>query len=120
MAQYLLSVWHDDDYADEAETMAPEVMERLHTKVMAFNEDAMASGAWVFGGGLLPASSATVVRPSDGGDVSITDGPYTEAKEMMGGFWVLELPDLDAALEHARRASLACEGPVEVRPFQGE
>ena len=119
MAQYLLSVWHDEDYAEADQNMDPADMERLHTKVSAFNEDVTAAGSWVFGGGLLPGISATVVRPAGDDDVSVTDGPYAESKEIMGGFWVLELPDLDAALEHARRASLACEGPVEVRPFQG-
>jgi hypothetical protein len=118
MAQYLISVWHDEDYADADRTMDPADMERLHSQVMKFNEEVTAEGAWVFGGGLVSASSATVVRPTGDGDVSVTDGPYAESKEMMGGFWVLELPDLDSALEHARRAALACEGPVEVRPFQ--
>jgi hypothetical protein len=60
-----------------------------------------------------------VVR-STNGDVSMTDGPYAESKEQMGGFWVIEATDLDAALDWARRAAAACEGPVEVRPFQGE
>jgi hypothetical protein len=73
----------------------------------------------VFAGGLHPPSSATVVR-SASGEISMTDGPYAESKEQMGGFWVIEAPDLDAALEWARKGSAACEGPVEVRPFQGE
>ncbi len=119
MAQYLLSVWHDEDYADLDKEMDPADMERLHRQVSAFNEEAEASGTWVFGGGLLPGISATVVKPTGSDDVSVTDGPYAESKEIMGGFWVLELPDLDAALETARKAALACEGPVEVRPFQG-
>lgn len=118
MAQYLLSVWHDEDYSNEFETTPPEVIERLHAQVGALNADMEKKGAWVFGGGLVPASSATVVRPGTDGDVSITDGPYAEAKEMMGGFWVIEAPDLDSALEWTRRASLACEGAVELRPFQ--
>jgi hypothetical protein len=69
--------------------------------------------------GLQPASSATVLR-SDNGEVSMTDGPYAETKEQMGGFWVIEADDFDAALEWARKATLACEGPVELRPFQSE
>ena len=77
------------------------------------------AGAWVFVAGLRPASSATVVR-AVGGEVSMTDGPYAETKEQMGGFWVIEVPDLDAAHEWGRKAAAACEGPVEVRPFQGE
>jgi hypothetical protein len=70
----------------------------------------------VFGAGLQPASSATVIRPGE--TVSMTDGPYAETKEQMGGFWVIEAPDLDAALEWARKAAAACEGPVELRPMQ--
>ena len=73
------------------------------------------AGAWVFVAGLRPASSATVVRAA-GGDVSMTDGPYAETKEQIGGFWVIEAPDLDAALEWAAKASTACERPIEVRP----
>jgi hypothetical protein len=72
----------------------------------------------VFGAGLHPASSATVVR-SAAGEVSMTDGPYAETKEQMGGFWVIEAPDLDAALDLAARAAAACDGPVEVRPMEG-
>jgi hypothetical protein len=116
MAQYLLSVWHDDDY--EVDFSTPEA-QQIAADVGAFNVEIEASGAWVFGGGLHPASSATVVRSAND-DVSMTDGPYAESKEQMGGFWVVEMPDLDAALELARRAAAACRGPVEVRPFQGE
>jgi hypothetical protein len=116
MTQYLLSVWHDDSFdldfsSDEAK--------RMVAQVDAFNEELQSSGAWVFAGGLHPASSATVVR-STGGDVSMTDGPYAESKEQMGGFWVLEAADLDAAIELARRGSAACNGKVEVRPFQDD
>lgn len=116
MAQYLLSVWHDEDYDVED---PGDDFPRLAAQVGAFNEELEAAGAWVFAGGLQPATSATVVR-SNGGDVSMTDGPYAESKEIMGGFWVIEASDLDAALEWARKGAAACEGPVEVRPFQGE
>ncbi|HZQ56980.1 MAG TPA: YciI family protein [Acidimicrobiales bacterium] len=116
MAQYLLSVWHDDNY--EVDFSSPDA-QRMAAQVGAFNEQLQRSGAWVFGAGLHPASSATVVR-SSGGDVSMTDGPYAETKEQMGGFWIVEAPDLDAALELARQGAAACEGPVEVRPMQGE
>jgi len=117
MTQYLMSVWHDDNY--EVDFSSDEAQQMVAT-VGAFNEELMASGAWVFGGGLHPASSATVVRPGTGGGVSMTDGPYAECKEQIGGFWVVEAPDMDAALEWARKAATACQGPVEVRPFQGE
>lgn len=120
MNQYLLSVWHDEDFDAPADVdFSSEQMQRLHTQVSAFNSELEASGAWVFAGGLMPGSSATVVRSTDG-DVSMTDGPYAESKEIMGGFWVINAADLDAALDWARRGSAACEGPVEVRPFQGE
>ena len=116
MPQYLMSVWHDEEY--EVDFSTPDA-QRLGAQVGAFNGELEAAGAWVFGAGLLPASSATVLRPGDGG-VSMTDGPYAETKEQMGGFWVIEAADLDAALEWARKAAAACEGPVELRPMQGE
>jgi hypothetical protein len=116
MAQYLLSVWHDEEYVVD---FSGEDMQRLGAQVGAFNEELTAAGAWVFGGGLQPASSATVLR-GDNGSVSMTDGPYAETKEQMGGFWVIEANDFDAALEWTRKATLACEGPVELRPFQSE
>ncbi len=115
MPQYLISFWHDDSY--EVDFSTPEAQRRV-AQVGAFNDDLQKAGAWVFAAGLHPASSATVVR-SSGGQVSMTDGPYAETKEQMGGFWVIEVPDLDAALEWASRAAAASEGPVEVRPAQG-
>ena len=115
MPQYLLSVWHDEDY--DLDFSSPEAQRRV-AQVGEFNGELERSGAWVFGAGLHPASSATVVR-STGADVSMTDGPYAETKEQMGGFWMIEAPDLDAALEWAGRAAAACEGPVEVRPAEG-
>jgi hypothetical protein len=115
MPQYLLSVWHDDEYDRDFST--PDA-QRRGAQVGALNDELQRAGAWVFGAGLYPASSATVVR-STGGDVSMTDGPYAESKEQMGGFWVIEAPDLDRALEWATKAAAACEGPVEVRPADG-
>ena len=116
MSQYLMSVWHDDTYEVEFES---ELAQRLFKQVDAFNQELQAAGAWVFAAGLQPAESATVLRVADG-QVSMTDGPYAESKEQMGGFWIIEAPDLDAALEWGRKAAAACEGPVEIRPFQGE
>jgi len=115
MPQYLISVCHDGNY--EVDFSTPEAQERV-AQVGAFNDDLQSAGAWVFAAGLHPASSATVVR-SSGGAVSMTDGPYAETKEQMGGFWMIEVADLDAALEWAGKASAACDGPVEVRPAQG-
>ena len=73
----------------------------------------------MFAGGLEPPSVATVVD-APRAETLVTDGPYAETKEQLGGFWVVEAPDLDAALEIAKRGSAACMGPVEVRPFQAE
>ena len=115
MPQYLMSVWHDDDYEMGFDT--PDAQRQL-AKVSALNAEITAAGAWVFGGGLHPASSATVVR-ADAGQVSMIDGPYAETKEQMGGFWVIEAADLDAALAWAAKATAACEQPVEVRPLEG-
>jgi hypothetical protein len=114
MSQYLMSVWHDAEYEVD---FSSDDMQRVVAQVDAYNEELTASGAWVFAGGLHPSSSATVLRVTDG-EVSMTDGPYAETKEQMGGFWVIEASDLDVALEWARKAALACENPVEVRPFQ--
>lgn len=116
MPQYLLSV-----YGDEAANAAtpPQDMTRLYAQVEAFNTEVREAGAWVFAGGLHPSSTATVVRAA-GGEVVTTDGPYAETKEVLGGFWIVEAADLDAALAWAAKGSAACEGPVEVRPFQAE
>jgi len=115
MPQYLLSVWHDEEYVVD---FSSDEMQRVVAQVDVFNNELQKAGAWVFGAGLHPASSATVVRAS-GGDVSMTDGPYAETKEQMGGFWIIEAADLDAALDWAGKAAVACEGPVEVRPAEG-
>jgi hypothetical protein len=115
MPQYLLSAWHDEDYTVDFST--PDAQLRV-AQVAAFNDELQRLGAWVFAAGLQPASSATVVR-SSGGQVSMTDGPYAETKEQMGGFWVIEAADLDAALALAARAAAASDGPIEVRPMQG-
>jgi hypothetical protein len=115
MAQYLLSVW----MVEGTEPPAAEEMEKIYKDVDALNAEIQASGNWVFAGGLHPANTATVVKV-DGGDVITTDGPFAETKEQLGGFWVIEAKDLDEALALAARATVACQAPVEVRPFQGE
>ena len=116
MAQYLMSVW----MVEGTEPPAQAEIERMYKDVDAFNEELKASGRWVFAGGLHPATTATVVRAGDGGDVITTDGPFAETKEQLGGFWIINVPDLDAALSWAGKATAACRGPVEVRPFQEE
>jgi hypothetical protein len=113
MRQYMLSV----AMIDGAPPRPPEEMQLAYEQVDRLNGELQSSGAWVFGGGLLPASSATVVR-AEGGEFMVTDGPFTESKEHIGGFWVIEAADLDAALAWAKKATRACMEPVEVRPFQ--
>jgi hypothetical protein len=113
MKQYLLAVHMVEGAPERPE----EEIQRSYQAVDAFNRELMASGQWVFAGGLLPPDTATVVR-SQGGKVVTTDGPFAESKEQIGGFWVIQAADLDVALELAARGSEACGGPVEVRPFQ--
>jgi hypothetical protein len=113
MKQYMLSVYH----ADKGPALAPEVMAKSIRDVDAINAEMEAAGAWVFAGGLHNDSAASVVREKDGAVVTI-DGPYAEAKERIGGFWVIQAEDLDAALAWARKATVACLAPIEVRPFQ--
>ena len=114
MSQYLLSV--HVDYAEAAGTPEAEI-QAAYQAVDTFNQELRDSGAWVFAGGLHSPDTATVVRPKDG-DTVVTDGPFAETKEQLGGFWVIDAADLDAALELAKKAALACAGPVEVRPFE--
>ena len=114
MTQYMLAV-----HTVEGEDPAPEEMEQAYKDVDVLNKELMAKGNWVFGGGLHPADTATVVRVTDG-DVVTTDGPFAETKEQLGGFWIIEAADLDAALAWAAKATAACRAPVEVRPFQEE
>ena len=115
MKQYLLSVYHPET----GDVPGPEAMETIMRDVDALNEELRAAGAWVFAGGLHPSSSATVLQVQ-GGDVLITDGPFAEGKEHIGGFWVIKAPDLDAALEWGRKATRACTVPIEVRPLREE
>ena len=113
MAQYLLSVHHDgtNPYATD------EDMQRAFAEVGAFNAALQESGSWVFAGGLLPASTAVVVRASDG-TITRTEGPHLPGPEHLGGMWVIDVADDDTALAWAERATVACQGAVEVRPFQ--
>ena len=113
MTQYLLSV-----HTVEGEPQPPEEqIQQMYKAVDDYNAEVKKAGAWVFAGGLHPSSTATVVR-AQGGQVVTTDGPFAETKEQLGGFWVIDVADLDAALDWAARGSAACGGPVEVRPFQ--
>ncbi|MGY3319828.1 YciI family protein [Arthrobacter sp. TE12232] len=112
MSQYLLSIYQPD-----GPVPGPEVLEPIMRDLTALNREMQAAGAWVFAAGLHPAESATVLRPRDG-EILITDGPFTEGKEHLGGFTVIEAQDLDAALGWARKLAGVTTLPVEVRPFQ--
>ena len=115
MPQYMLSVFMTETHAEIPE----DVMQQMFKDVDAVNAEMQGAGAWVFGGGLEPADTATVVDAKSG-DVLTTDGPFTEAKEQIGGFWIIKAADLDAALAWASKCTVACRGAVEVRPFQDE
>jgi hypothetical protein len=113
MTEYLLSV----HMVEGAPVPSDDEMQQAFEQVDRFNAKLQAEGVWVFAGGLHPADTATVVDGT-GTDVIMTDGPFAEAKEQLGGFWVINVADLDSALKWAAEASAACNGPVEVRPFQ--
>jgi hypothetical protein len=115
MKQYLLSVW----LVDGAAAPSDEEMTAAYKDVDDFNAELRSSGSWVFAGGLHPIDAATTVQVRNG-EVVTTDGPFAESKEHLGGFWVVKVEDLDAALALARRATVACKAPVEVRPFEDE
>jgi hypothetical protein len=110
MKQYLLGMYQPD-----GDPPPPEVLGPIMQKVEAWNTELRAAGAWVFTGRLHLASTATVVRVTDGETV-ITDGPFAEGKEHLGGFTIIRAPDLDSALEWARKFAEATTLPVEVRP----
>ncbi|AXY52185.1 YciI family protein [Rhodococcus ruber] len=113
MPQYLLSIYQPDGDPPPAEILEP-----IMREVEAVDAEMRAAGAWVFAGGLHPPSTATVVR-LDGDGILTTDGPYLEGKEHIGGFTVVEAPDLDAALEWGRKLARAITLPIEVRPLAG-
>jgi hypothetical protein len=114
MKHYLLSVMQP-----EGTPPPPEVLEGIMRDVEAFNQELRDAGAWVFSAGLDSPSTATVLRVKDR-DVLMTDGPFTEGKEYLGGLSIIKAPDLDAALEWGRKCARATTLPIEVRPFVGE
>ena len=111
MTRYLVAIHHPDDYDASREDAA---MER---DIDVLNDEMVAAGVRIFVGGLRSASSAKSLRAQPGGKVLVTDGPYLETKEHVGGFWILEAANLDEALAWGRKAVVACRAPVEVRPF---
>jgi len=118
MTHYLLSVHGATDRGEFGDYGSKEAMEAAFAATDAFNQQLRTDGYWVFAGGLQPASTATVVD-GQGSTPVMTDGPYLETKEVIGGFWIIDAPDLDVALKLAAAGSKACGGKVEVRPFEG-
>jgi len=111
MPQYLVAIHHPDGYDGSLEG------EAMVRDIHALNEEMSAAGARFFAGGLAAAGSAKSLRAQPNGKVLVTDGPYLETKEHIGGFWILDAPDMDKALEWGRKAVIACRAPVEVRAF---
>jgi hypothetical protein len=114
MKQFMLSIYQPD-----GPPPPPDVLAKIMGDVDVLLREMKATGVWVFNGGLHPPSTATVVRFEDG-EALITDGPYTEGKEHIGGVCVIQAPDLDAALEWGRKTARATTLPIEVRPFQSD
>ncbi len=114
MTQYQLAVYHP-----ETDPPPDLDIEQVYRDVNVLNEEMKAAGAWVFGGGLHPSHTATVLQVRDG-EVLVTDGPFAEDKEFVGGFAIVKAADLDAALHWGRKLAAAIGLPIEVRPFQGE
>ena len=114
MKQYLLSIYQPDGGPPP-----PEVLEPILRDLDAVNQELKAAGAWVFAAGLHDASTATVLRLQNG-EVLMTDGPYVEGKEHLGGFTIIQAEDLDAALVWGGKLARAITLPIEVRPLRGE
>jgi hypothetical protein len=114
VTQYLLSV-----IQPAGGRPSDEVLEPIMRNVQALNREMKAAGVWVFAAGLHDPTTATMVRYRDG-EILMTDGPFAEGKEILGGICIIEAPDLDAALEWGAKAARATTLPIEVRPFQGE
>jgi hypothetical protein len=111
MPQYLVAIHHPRGYDGSTED------EAMIRDIKALNEEMDAAGARVFAGGLEPPSMARSLRKRADGEVVITDGPYLETKELVGGFWLLNCAHIDEALAWGEKATIACRAPVEVRAF---
>ena len=114
MKQYLLSVYQPD-----GDPPPPDVLAEINRDLQTLTEELHSAGAWVFSGGLHAASTATVIHPRREG-MPMTDGPYVEGKEHIGGLNIIRAANLDEALEWGRKLARATTLPIEVRPFQGE
>ena len=117
MTQYFLSLPHDSAEEPVMATMDPAELQALFAAVDAFNNGLRDAGAWVFAGGLNPPSTATTVD-NTGDSPLLIDGPFVEAKEYLGGFWIIEAENDDAAIEWTKQASRALQSRVEVRALQ--
>jgi hypothetical protein len=115
MTQYMLSLHNVE--GEVGEPMTDEEMQAYWKEIQGLNEEIRAAGAWVFGGALHEPDTATVVRVSEG-EVLTTDGPFAESKEHLGGFYIIEAEDLDAALAWASKTTAAVRKPIEVRPLR--
>ncbi|WP_238008269.1 YciI family protein [Dactylosporangium sp. AC04546] len=113
MPQYLLSVIEPS----EGEPPAPAELEKIMADVAELDRELREAGVWVFSGGLHPPATASTLRPK-GEDILVSDGPFVEGREHLGGFSIIDVPDLDAALEWARKTVVATTLPIEVRPFR--
>jgi hypothetical protein len=110
MPKYVVAIHHRDDYDPSIEE--DKTMER---DIDLLNEEMQAAGVRFFAGGLQDAGEAKSLRAKPGGKVMVTDGPYLETKEHIGGFWILDCADLEEAVAWGRKAVIACRAPVEVR-----
>ena len=109
MPQYLVCNYMPDDF--DPSTVTEEMVEQIH----ALNREMIASGVRKFACGIAPPANAKTLRAQPDGKVLVTDGPYTETKEHMGGFWILECADIDEALAWAKKGAIACDVVGEVR-----
>ena len=112
--KYLVAIHHPDNF--DPSTVDKATMHDIHV----LNEEMEAAGVRFFAGGLQPEETAKSLRAKPNGEVLVTDGPYLETKEHVGGFWILDVASLDDAVVWGRKAVVACRTPVEVRPFYGE
>lgn len=111
MSQYLVAIYRPDDYDPASEDTA------MRDGISALNREMIDANVRVFVGGMQPPGTARALHRKPDGSIHLTDGPFTETKEHIGGFWVLDVASIEEALEWGRKAASACRASVEVRPF---